>query len=170
VTGGARGAERQAEDGAEMILELARDGAFDGPVAGIVDARGHFIGEKLALVLEEFDGEDADVFEGFEDTVGGAFRGALDLRIEARGGSEREAKDAAAMVVFDERVDGGFAGAGADGEDGEFAGEGDEALENEGDGGKFGLSFDGIFCGAKNPLAFAIVAHAGCFEDGREAE
>lgn len=63
VTGGSGGAEREAEDGAEMVLELAGDGAFDGPVAGIVDARGHFVGEQFALVFEEFDGEDADVFE-----------------------------------------------------------------------------------------------------------
>src|SRR6266403_52655 len=60
VAGGSRGAEREAEDGAEMILKLAGDGAFDGPVAGIVDARGHFVGEELAFALEKFDGEDAD--------------------------------------------------------------------------------------------------------------
>ena len=62
VAGRSRGAEREAEDGAEMILKLACDGTFDGPVAGIVDARSHFIGEELALVFEKFDGEDADVF------------------------------------------------------------------------------------------------------------
>jgi hypothetical protein len=62
IAGGARGAEGKAEDGAEMILKLAGDGAFDGPVAGIVDARGHFVGEESAGVFEEFDGEDADVF------------------------------------------------------------------------------------------------------------
>src|SRR6266481_153820 len=41
VAGGSRGAEGQAEDGAEMVFELAGDGAFDGPVAGIVNARSH---------------------------------------------------------------------------------------------------------------------------------
>jgi hypothetical protein len=68
-----------------MVLELAGDGAFDGPVAGIVDARGHFVGEELALVFEKFDGEDADVFQGFENAVGGSFCGALDFCIEAGG-------------------------------------------------------------------------------------
>ncbi len=41
---GSRRAEGKAEDGAEVIFELAGDGAFDGPVAGIVDAGGHFVG------------------------------------------------------------------------------------------------------------------------------
>jgi len=86
VSCGARGAEREAENGAEMVFELAGDGAFDGPVAGIVDTRSHFVGEKLALVFEEFESEDAGVFHGFEDAVSGSFRGALDFCIEARGG------------------------------------------------------------------------------------
>jgi len=44
MAGESRGAEGQAEDGAEMVFELTGDGTFDGPVAGIVDARGHFVG------------------------------------------------------------------------------------------------------------------------------
>jgi len=46
-----------------MVFELARDGAFDGPVAGIVDARSHFVGEQAAIVLEELDGQYPDVFQ-----------------------------------------------------------------------------------------------------------
>ena len=87
VSGRAGRAEREAENGAEMVLELAGDGTFDGPMAGIVDARGHFIGEEFTLMFEKFDGEDAGVFQGFEDAVGGSFRGALNFCIEARGGS-----------------------------------------------------------------------------------
>src|SRR5712664_1353423 len=71
VAGGSRGAEREAKDGAEMVLELAGDGAFDGPVSGIVDARSHFVDEELSLVLKKFKGEDPDVFQGFEDTACG---------------------------------------------------------------------------------------------------
>src|SRR6266850_1708925 len=63
MAGESRGAEGHAKDGAEMIFELAGDGAFDGPVAGIVDARGHFIGEQAAIVFEEFDGQNADIFQ-----------------------------------------------------------------------------------------------------------
>ena len=44
MTGESRGAERHAQDSAEMVFELTGDGTFDGPVAGIVDARGHFVG------------------------------------------------------------------------------------------------------------------------------
>jgi hypothetical protein len=110
MAGGSCGAEREAKDGAEMVLELAGDGAFDGPVAGIVDAGSHFVGEEFALAFEEFDGEDADVLERFEDAMGGAFRGALNLGVEARGRSEGEAEDAATMVVFDERIDRRLAG------------------------------------------------------------
>src|SRR6266481_9728898 len=128
VAGGSRGAEGQAEDGAEMVFELAGDGAFDGPVAGIVDARGHFIGEELALVFEKFDGEDADIFQGFEDVAGGVFSGALNGRLEAGSGRERKTENAATRGVFDERIDGRFAVAGADGEDGKLARERHEAF------------------------------------------
>src|SRR5260370_1203375 len=90
MAGGSRGAEREAEDGAEVVLELAGDGAFDGPVAGIVGARGHFVGEELALVFGKFDGEGADVVQGFENATGGVFRGALGGGFETGGGRERE--------------------------------------------------------------------------------
>src|SRR6266852_2022386 len=112
VAGRAGRAEREGEDGAEMILKLAGDGAFNGPVAGIVDAGGHFVGEEIAVVLEKFDGEDADVLHGFENAVSGSFRGALDFGIEARGGCQRKAEDAATMMVFYERVNGGLSSAG----------------------------------------------------------
>jgi len=37
-------AERQAADGTHELLELAGDAGIDGPVAGIVYARGNFVG------------------------------------------------------------------------------------------------------------------------------
>src|SRR5260370_28663538 len=91
VAGGSRGAEREAEDGAKMVFELAGDGAFDGPVAGIVDAGSHFIGKKLALVFEKFDGEHADVLQGFEKAAGGVFGRALNGGLRRRGGRRRPA-------------------------------------------------------------------------------
>ena len=54
VAGEPRGAQREAEHGTKMIFELAGDGTFDGPMARIVDPRSHFVGEKLALMLEKF--------------------------------------------------------------------------------------------------------------------
>ena len=84
VAGRAGRAEREAEYGAKMIFELAGDGAFDCPVAGIVHARRHFVGQKFVLMLKKFKSKHADVFQGFEHPAGGLFSGALDGRIEAR--------------------------------------------------------------------------------------
>src|SRR5260370_42351357 len=66
VAGESGGAEREAEDGTEMILKLAGNGAFDGPGAGIVDARSHFGYGEVSLVVKEIKGEDGDVFHGFQ--------------------------------------------------------------------------------------------------------
>jgi len=48
---------------------------------------GPFVGKQLAAVFEKFDGEHADVLQGFENAAGGVFRGALDGGLEARGGA-----------------------------------------------------------------------------------
>ena len=60
-------AEWEAEDGAEVVFELRGVGAFDGPVAGVVDAGRHLVGEEVGATDEELDGEDADVFEALEE-------------------------------------------------------------------------------------------------------
>ena len=96
-----RVAERQAGYRAEMIFKLAGDGAFDTPVAGIVDTGSHLVGEQLAVTFEEFDGEDADVIESFEDATRGGFGFALQGVGQVRSGSEGEAQDSAAMMIFD---------------------------------------------------------------------
>src|ERR1700719_4955014 len=74
------------------------------------------------------------------------------------------------MVVFHERVNGGFAIARADGENGEFASEGDKTLEDQFYGRQLGLRFRDILGAAKNPLTFAVIAHARSFQDGGKAE
>src|SRR5258707_5021833 len=74
------------------------------------------------------------------------------------------------MVVFHERVKGDFTSAGADGEDREFASEGDKTFEDQFCVGKLGLGFRNVVRGAKNPLAFAVVAQARSFQDGGKAE
>ena len=162
-------AERQAGYGAEMVFKLASDRAFDAPVAGIVDARGHFVGQQSAITFEQFDGEDADVIEGFENAARGSFGFALEAVSKMRCGSEREAQDSAAMVIFDQRIKSGFAGAGADGKDGKFAGEFDEFFEDQRSVGDFGFCPFDIFALAKNPLALAVVAEAAGFQDGGQS-
>jgi hypothetical protein len=49
-------AERQTRNRAKMIFELASDRAFNTPVAGIVDARRHFVREQAAIAFKKFDG------------------------------------------------------------------------------------------------------------------
>jgi hypothetical protein len=130
VAGEPGGAKRETEDSAEVILKLAGDGAFDGPVAGIVDARSHFVGEKHALMLEKFDSEDSDVFQRFKDPAGDVFGGTLDRGIKARSGREGEPENAAAVVVFHERINGRFTVTRTDREDRKLSGEGDKSLQD----------------------------------------
>src|SRR5713101_1436491 len=117
-----------------MIFELTGDGAFNGPVTRIVDARGYFVGEKPALVLEKFDGKHADVLQRFEKTASGIFRGGLDGGFKTGGGSKGKAQNAAAMVVFDERIKSDFARARANCENRKLASERHEAFEDESNG------------------------------------
>ena len=104
---GARAAERQAGDGAHVVLELAGVGAFDGPVAGVVHARRHFVGDELAALHEELDGEHADVLEVLEQLARGALRLARERRVAV--GRAREAQDAVAMHVEVEWIEGDLA-------------------------------------------------------------
>src|SRR5271169_1040478 len=46
------GTEGEAAASPEVIFKLAGDRAFDGPVAGIVNARSHLVGEEFAVQLE----------------------------------------------------------------------------------------------------------------------
>src|SRR5882762_6722768 len=153
-----------------MVFKLAGDGALDGPVARIMNAGSHFVGEEAAIVFEELDGEDTDIPEGFEDMAGGLFGGALNGRFETRSGCERKTENAVAMEVLDERINGGFAVAGANCEDGKLARERYEAFENVRNGGQPGLGFRNIFGASENPLAFAVVAHAAGLQRGGQAE
>src|SRR5580765_5104942 len=55
--------ERKPEDRAEVVLELARLGAVDRPVPGVMDTRGKLVREQLAADVEELDREHSDVVE-----------------------------------------------------------------------------------------------------------
>src|ERR1700676_2694674 len=74
------------------------------------------------------------------------------------------------MVVFHQRVNGGFAGARTDRKNREFASEGDKTLKDHSYGRQLGLCFRNVLGSAKNPLAFAVVAHARGFQDCGKAE
>src|SRR4051794_9386838 len=67
AAGGGR-AERQVEDGAQVVLELARLRAFDSPVARVVYARSHLVGDQSPSLHEELDGENPGIAEVNERT------------------------------------------------------------------------------------------------------
>ena len=69
--GAARGhAQRQAADGADVVFELAGGRAFDGPVAGIVDARGHLVEHRAMRGGEELQRQHADIVQRLSDLGG----------------------------------------------------------------------------------------------------
>src|SRR6476620_7402641 len=78
--------ERPAEHGAEVVLELARLGAFDRPVAAVVHPGGHLIGEQVPLELEELDAPDAHVVERIEEWPDAGLGPRLERGVEARRG------------------------------------------------------------------------------------
>ena len=80
-------AQRQAADGADMLLEL-RDGAGGfRPVAGIVDARRDLVGQQRAVGKhEELDADDADIVERLEDRERVAAAAAAAVSADMRAG------------------------------------------------------------------------------------
>jgi len=58
---------------------------FDSPVAGIVDAGGHFVGQATDLTaVEKLYGQHTDVLQFVEDTKRGIFRSLLNCAVELR--------------------------------------------------------------------------------------
>src|SRR6266704_6247407 len=84
------------------------------------------------------------------------------------GGSKGKAQNAAAVVVFDERIKSDFARARADRENRKLASERHEAFEDESNGRQLRFGPGDILRSAENPLAFAVVAHAGSLQNGGE--
>src|SRR6266481_3511940 len=70
------------------------------------------------------------------------------------------------MVVFHERVKGDFTSAGADGEDREFASEGDKTFEDQFCVGKLGLGFRNVVRGAKAERFYGGVEFSGVRNGG----
>src|SRR5579872_5725645 len=60
---GPRGAQRQPENAAQVVLELTGLCALDGPVAGVVHAGCHLVGDESPTTHEELDGGDSGVAE-----------------------------------------------------------------------------------------------------------
>src|SRR5690606_26065488 len=62
----ARAAERQPENGANVVLELARVRPFDRPMPRVVHARRHLVCDQTPALDEEFDREHTCVVEVLE--------------------------------------------------------------------------------------------------------
>jgi len=99
-------------------------------VAGIVDGRGHFVGKQLAAVFENSMAEHADVLRDSRTRRAGVFAARCG-GVEARAGGRERRRMRLRWWFSHERVNGGFAIARADRKDGEFASEGDKALEDQ---------------------------------------
>ena len=100
-------AERQAGDGADMLLEL-RDGAGGfRPVAGIVNARRDLVGQQRAVGKhEELDADDADIVERRKDREAAAARAASAVVGLDRGRHGRGVQDAVAVDILGRIVGG----------------------------------------------------------------
>src|SRR3981189_2364392 len=94
---GARAAEGQVANRAQVVFELAGYTALDGPMAGIMDSRSHFIGNQSFLDDEKLDGEDADIGERIHHPVQINAGTAIEARICKRGNAV--AQNTAAVAV-----------------------------------------------------------------------
>src|SRR5271163_4981490 len=125
-----RGTQREAADGTKMVFKLARHRAFDRPMPRVMDARSHFIRQQLAIALKEFDGQNTDVIQRLEHLARRVLRSFLNLRRDARSRSQGKPQNAASMMVFDQRIEGGFACLAANGNYGELSSKWNKALDN----------------------------------------
>src|SRR5215468_1036983 len=100
-------AELQAENGAQVILELAGGRALDGPVTGVVHARRHLVGDQPAVTHEELDGQNAAVAKVIEHTLEVKRGGARPTGEPV--GATGDPKTPGAVDVAGEGVDGNLA-------------------------------------------------------------
>jgi hypothetical protein len=124
-------AERQAEHRAHVVLELRGHGALDRPVAGVVHARRHLVGDQRAADVEQFDREYADVVEftqqGPHELLGRARHGRCQIGRRC----SAAAQDAALVHVLGEWPDGRLAVDAAHREHRQLARERDQTLDDQ---------------------------------------
>jgi len=169
--------ERPPHDGANVEFKLRNLGAVLCPMAGVVDAGGHLVGEESAIgKLEQLDREHTDIAGVFEQAAGDGLGALLKLGRERWRGRDGFAKHTFAMGVLGERVKVQLTGCRARGDDGEFACELDERFKDQlgsiarrGCGNSLPGRGD-VGLDADDGLTLAIVTHASCFEDCRQTE
>ena len=94
---GRSAAQGCAHEGADMVLELAGGGAFDGPMAAVVHPRCQLVDHEAVMNLEEFDGEGADIGQFLQQAAGQDLGLALQRRRGAGCRRAAEMQDAAAV-------------------------------------------------------------------------
>ncbi len=162
--------ERQAADGADLLLELTGHAGVDGQVARVVRARRDLVDEQRAVTRQkELDAQDADGIEPFHDRARDLLGLPRDFRRDPRG-EHGHVQDVVPVRVVDEAVVGERAVHAPRRDDAGFALERDESFQDALLTAQR-LPRSGRFVGAQNlHLALAVVAEARRLEDGRAAQ
>ena len=135
---------------------------------GVVHARRHFVGDQLAALHEELDGQHADVLEMFEQLARRALRLARERGVAV--GRAREAQDAVAMHVEIEWIEGDVAIGAAHRDDRHLGVEGHEVFVEQrrlAERLPGAIEIRGL---AQHELALAVVAHAPRLEHAGQAD
>ncbi len=123
-------AQRQAQNGTQVILELRALGAFDRPVPGIVDPGRHFVGQQRVANLKQLQCEDADVAQRFGQTAG-MVNGQAGKRVGHRRGRQTGRQNPVDVPVFGNRPGHEFTSLAARGDDRQLALERHPRLQNQ---------------------------------------
>ncbi len=166
-------AERQVEHRAQVLLELARHRAVDGPVAGVVGAHRQLVdphrGGAVRLPrLEQLDGEDPRDAEPLRHRDGDAARLGVHGRVEVGRGRDDLRADAVALDGLDDGPGPDLAGRATGDQRRELAHERHLALHEQRRGtvGR-GLQPVRDVVGRRHDAhALAVVAAAGRLHDG----
>jgi len=163
-------AQRQAEHGAHVILELAGMSPFDGPVPGIVHARRHLVAEQLAILHKQLQREHADVVEPFGERA--RQRGSTRLqRVDIRRRRQAQAEHAIGVPVAGERPGAELAVTAAYRQHRKLALERHEGLKDQAVRGRLCAQRRprrvGVLCAAQTELALAVVTQPPRLEDRR---
>ena len=168
VAGRARRAERHPENRPQVVLELAGGAALDGPVAGVVYARGHLVGDQTALAHEELDVEHADVAEVLQAAGEVIDRAAVPASRAV--GCAGHPQNALSVNVAVQRIENGFTPRAARSDDRHFALERHPFLVDQRHAAEAQPGPLEVLVRADAHLALAVVAHAACLEDPRQTD
>ena len=164
-----RGAERQVQDGAQVLLELAGHRAVLGPVSGVVRAHGELVDQEAgahARSLEQFHGHDAGHAELVGDPDGGVFGCRRHLNGDVQGRGDHFVADAVDLDGVHHRPRPGLAVRGPRDQGREFAAELHLGFGQQGGHGVEPCrGFRGVLGRGDDPHALAVVAAAGHLQD-----